>query len=681
MANEPRYAASEPESDGISLQSILGTLRRRWWLMLLVGVPVGAMFAVAAWFVLPAPYRAFATLRIAAREPRLVFNTADSGSVSDFETYRKTQVAMIRSRYVLNAALRDPEIASLPVVHRQTDPVAWLEEELIVDSPTSPEILRIALEGDSPTELAALVNAIRDAYLHEVVNVERQKRRARLADLERIYADTEEKVRLKEERLADLARSLGSGDSKALTIRQQMALEYFGQLQREHSRVRFELMQEQVRQRTLGPDADRLADPDAPTRRDELFLTERIAELEGVIARFERWVSDPEHPSLIEYRRELDSLKSRAGGALDADGRPIVEDRLTVLTRQEAALREELEEYAALVDEIGTGSFELETMRSDIGQVASIAETVGTEMESLRIELQSPSRVKPLEEAEVPLTRDADKRSKLTAVAGLLGLGLVGALFVLLDIQSDRVSDAGEMGERTGIPILGSLPGGALYDPAGTDRGEALDAARNLLLHRAERAEQRIVLVTAPTRSEGHGTVACELAESLARSGRPTVLVDLDLRQPVATERFGLSSTTGLADALIGNVSLDAAVQWTSQTELAVVTAGHQTDESVRELTRNGPRALLDRLRETFDFVVVNGGPILTDANATIVARGVDGVVLAIRRDVSQMPRVQEASRRLNVLDVPVLGAIVVGSQGEVKTERAVGSQSTAVPV
>lgn len=679
MPHDPRYAAPVPDSDGegITLRGILGTVRRRWVLMLLVGLPVAVGFAALAYLVAPAPYRAFATLRIAAVEPRLVFSTAQSGAAPDFETYHKTQVAMIRSRYVLNAALRDPEISALDTVRRQPDPVAWLEEELIVDSPNSPEILRVALEGNEPTELAAIVNAVRDAYLDEVVNVERQQRRTRLADLERIYADTEEKVRLKEERVADLARSLGTGDSKALTIKQQMALEYFGQLQREHSRVRFELMQEQVRHRTLGPNAgllDRRGDRDGVARPGTTRLDERIAQLEATIDRFERWVDRPDHPSLHEYRRELASLRARVEVDVDDDGRPIAENRLAVLERQEKALREELDEYAALVDEIGTGSFALETMKTDIDQVADIAERVGTEMETLRIELESPARVKPLEEAEVPTVRDSGKQVKLTAAAAVLGFGLVAALFVVLDLQSDHVSDADEMGERTGIPVLGSLPSGGAADAEGTSREEALDAARNLLLHRAELAGQHVLLVTAPTRSEGHGTMACDLAESLARSGRSTVLVDLDTRQPVARERFGLAGTSGLGDALAGETSLASAVQWTSRTELAVVTAGQQTEATLRELARLGPRPMFDQLRETFDVVVVNGGPILTDANATLLARGVDGVVLAIRRDVSQMPRVQEARRRLGVLEVPVLGAIVV-------PERAVVAQQHAVPV
>ena len=41
---------------------------------------------------------------------------------------------MIKSHFVLNAALRDPNIASLPMLREQADPVRYLEEELKVES-------------------------------------------------------------------------------------------------------------------------------------------------------------------------------------------------------------------------------------------------------------------------------------------------------------------------------------------------------------------------------------------------------------------------------------------------------------------------------------------------------------------------------------------------------------------
>ena len=87
-------------------QGLLLAFKRRWKPALLIGVPVALVAMLIAWFVLPGQYSAVALLRVAAVAPRLVFKTADDPS--EFPTYLKTQQALIRSRFVLNAALRRP---------------------------------------------------------------------------------------------------------------------------------------------------------------------------------------------------------------------------------------------------------------------------------------------------------------------------------------------------------------------------------------------------------------------------------------------------------------------------------------------------------------------------------------------------------------------------------------------
>ena len=59
---------------------------------------------------------------------------------------------------------------------------------------------------------------------------------------------------------------------------------------------------------------------------------------------------------------------------------------------------------------------------------------------------------------------------------------------------------------------------------------EAVDALRTVLLHAARNRQFRTVMVTSPAVGEGKTSLACQLASSLARSGRRTLLLDLDLR-------------------------------------------------------------------------------------------------------------------------------------------------------
>src|SRR5947199_156607 len=83
-----------------------------------------------------------------------------------------------------SAALRKPGISDLATIREQTDPVAWLEKNVQVSFPAQSEVLRIAITGDYPADLAALVNAVKDAYIDEVGNGEYKNRVNRLSKLE-----------------------------------------------------------------------------------------------------------------------------------------------------------------------------------------------------------------------------------------------------------------------------------------------------------------------------------------------------------------------------------------------------------------------------------------------------------------------------------------------------------------
>lgn len=703
----------------MSPQGLLLAFKRRWRVAVVLGVPIAVVAAAFAYLATPAPFTASALLRLAAVEQRLVFQTAEAQA--DFQTYRRTQMALIKSRFVMNAALRKPNVAALSLVKQQTYPVAWLEEAIQVDAYDSPEILRISLTGDRPAELAEIVNAVKDAYLEEVVNAERKQRIARLNDLERIFEQTEEKVRRKEERVNNLAQELGSGDSKTLTIKQQMAMEYFAQLRREHARVRFELMRLQVGDEavldpatsesepqtgsiaavkppkspaaaadaedefeaapSVAPNASTSATPNTVAGDPRVVSAERRAkQLRDLIAKHERQVINKNHPTLLMYRQELAELENAAKKSDDDDaaapGQPKRRSRLELLTRQEQLLREELDKYSELVKNIGTSSFELEAMKAEMDQVAKVSDKVGAEMEALRIELQSPTRITQLQEAEVPQTRSLKKKHSLTSAAGIGGLGLVFLIVSVLEFHTRRICSPKDATETLGLEMIGTLP--AMPRPLlrignpGMSRLvlwnnaliESVDSIRSILLHAPETEQRKVVMIASATAGEGKTTFACQLASSLARSGRNTLLIDADLRRPRAHQLLNVDNRLGLSELLTdSDLSPETVMQQGDDPHLFVIPAGQVTEDALQQIARDGAAGVFAAMRREFDFIIVDSSPLLCVADSTSIARNVDGAILVIRQDVSRVPVVAVACERMDLLGLPLLGTVMVGVQ------------------
>lgn len=136
-------------SAGPDAQNLLHAFARRWPLALIGGLAIGLGATVAAFFLVPPPkYTVKALIHVASAPARIIFTTSES--VPDYRSYQKTQATLAKSRKVLTAALRQPEVAGLPAIPAEGDPASWLDRELKVDFPGGAEIMTITMTGPTP---------------------------------------------------------------------------------------------------------------------------------------------------------------------------------------------------------------------------------------------------------------------------------------------------------------------------------------------------------------------------------------------------------------------------------------------------------------------------------------------------------------------------------------------------
>jgi polysaccharide biosynthesis transport protein len=183
-------------------------------------------------------------------------------------------------------------------------------------------------------------------------------------------------------------------------------------------------------------------------------------------------------------------------------------------------------------------------------------------------------------------------------------------------------------------------------------------------------------MVTSATSGEGKTSLSSHLASSLARAGHRTLLVDGDLRSPAIHALFGLPLTPGFCEVLRGEVSLEQAIQATPARGLELMTAGQWNGDALQALAQGDTRDIFARLKENYDYVIFDSSPVLAIADALMIGRHVDGVLISILRDVSRVPTVYAAYQRLSMLGIRTLGAVVNGA----RTERY-GSWYNAPPV
>jgi hypothetical protein len=199
-------------SDDTSLPAV----RRRRWprivaLLFLLAVVGGFVF----WFVKPQSASATALFEVRRDVPTLAGNQpGQPGSDQDYEIFKKTQLALLKSKFLLTSALRDPRIASLSVFAGVRDPEQWLQDHLDLSYPENGEILAISLPGPASqaNDLELIVNAVAEAYKSEVLGNETDRTLKQHDMLERSLQNLNAEIKRKFEDYIDIAKGMGRAD-------------------------------------------------------------------------------------------------------------------------------------------------------------------------------------------------------------------------------------------------------------------------------------------------------------------------------------------------------------------------------------------------------------------------------------------------------------------------------------
>jgi capsular exopolysaccharide synthesis family protein len=181
---------------------------------------------------------------------------------------------------------------------------------------------------------------------------------------------------------------------------------------------------------------------------------------------------------------------------------------------------------------------------------------------------------------------------------------------------------------------------------------------RTALLHSVQENGAKLIQVSSPEPGDGKTTSISNLAIAIAQSGKRVLLVDADLRRPTVHEMFRVSQEVGLSDVLLGEIEWENAIKATPFASLSVLTAGLAPENPAELLSSPALAVLLRRVREDFDYVLVDSPPILAVTDPCIVAPHTDGMLLVVRMEKNKRPAVERTRDTLDSYGVRLFGVV-----------------------
>lgn len=684
------HGGSEHVSVGVDYLRLIYAFRRRWLTSMVLGLLTGLSLAVPAWIFMPRGYEAVTWLRVRDKGGML----SRGRDSAEYESYKKTQLQLMKSPYVLQAALRKPGIEGLETLREAAaDPIGWLSRGLMVTASPESEVVQVRLRGKNAEDVAKILNAVIASFLDDVVNKERTERLGRRDALEKKFKENMAELRSRRETLNNLARTLGTRDSSEVATQRGLLMDHVGTLrgllvhtQRDIAAIDAELWIAEARETGEISPEEALPEEmiEATLSRDPQIveLNDRLAAIAEAISfqeqRSARAASEPAVRRLRAQGQELivriDSRRRELRPAIvsqlmvEAVGRrvetPVVlKKRREMLVKTLEETSKEFDKISKEVTELGKANADMDARKVELEHLQKVTDQIGIELESTAIDLNMPNRVTLIEPAGVPQGNDRLFRVAATLLAGMVGVALGGGGIVLGEYLRDHVSVADDVSRRVGVRVLGGFPLasrlGKRQDPVAVmaERGDTI----RTLLAQAGREAPKVILVTSAVEREGKTTVATQLAASLARADKRTLLIDGDLRHPGSHVALGLELRAGLPELLRGELGNDEAVQPTTIDGLFAVTGGVYDYAAVSALSRPDLARIMQGFRDSFDHVVIDAGPVLDVSDPLLLGQQSDAVILSTMLDVSRVPQVTAAVDKLRSVGGRLLGVVVHG--------------------
>jgi polysaccharide biosynthesis transport protein len=604
-------------------------------------------------------------------------------ALPDFELYMKTQDELLRSSTLASRTINrlKQQFVRKGLSDSQTEFSSALQVKRIQGS----QMIRVSYVSSEPDFAAAVANTLAEEFikLHFERKYETTGKAAEF--LENQLRILKKKVEKAEGDLIEYARNhqiLNTDNKLENVIRQR-----FGYLTTEVSKAEKDFIAQEAEYEGLmevSPEEfpESLKSPVIASLETRVFQTEQ--ELRKLLTQF-----DQKWPAVVQKKDELNLVRAQLNQekqATVARARKDAELKYNAARGQYRMLNRALKEQELLVNRLNEASIQYNTLKRDRdaseqlyqGLLQRLKETgVSAGLEFGNIHIADPAKPE-----YVP---HRPRKIWNLSLALLLGLSSGIVLAFLREHLDNTLKDPWDV-EPLGVPLLGWIPlikgpnhgsrrlgtGQASLATLFPERrspilGSILSTAEwrtresyralcaRILLSKAEHAP-RTILITSALPREGKTTTSAFLGTTLADTGAHTLLIDADFRNPTLSRLFGISTPEGLSVFLAGG-KLD--VRQTSTANLFVLPSGPTPPNPVALFSAERFSETLEALTKRFRFILIDSPPLLSLADASLLASKVDGVILVVQAGKTPRDILRKASVQLHRAGAYILGAAV----------------------
>lgn len=692
-------------SEDFDLQNYWLILKRRWLTAATVLAATVGLVGLATSMQRPSFE---ANGRLLVQSNRTTSLTGVGEKVGTLESLKRegnpldTQAVVVTSYPILQRVIDTLQLKNSK--GRPMDPEE-LSKQLKVEAVPTTDILNLKY-SDNDAEMAAnVVNQIMKAYIDNNLktNQEEANKAGRFIESQLPRAEAElqkasEELRLfrTQNQIVDLERE-SAANINSLSLLQD-------QLNQARSQLADVARQEQVVRDQLGLETGQAIDlaslSQSPGVQEALSQLQQVqTRLVTEQARFKS--TTPQIQTLQQQEQDLNALlQSRVSEAVGAsvqvapgalqvgDIKRKLAESLATLQSQKLGLEGRVGTLAGLQSSFRGRMAATPTLvkqQSELERKQDLAQKAYENLTSRLQEIQvarnqQVGNARVLQNALVPTQPTGRMRLILLAAGTMIGLLLGVAAAFFRDMMDKSLKTVKEAEAQYGYTMLGLVPKFETSDtptivsPSADDispRVIAMTSPRSMI-HEAYQMLQanlkfmsldkkvKTIVISSAVPREGKSEVAANLAATMAQSGRKVLLVDADMRNPSQHHLWGIVNSVGLSNVVVDQSELRQAVKPITN-NLSILTAGVMPPNPLAILDSEAMTTLLETIAKDYDYVLFDTPPLAGTADAAVLGKMADGVLITVRPGVADAGSIAAAKSLLDRSEPNILGLVANG--------------------
>ncbi|MBR1877678.1 MAG: polysaccharide biosynthesis tyrosine autokinase [Paludibacteraceae bacterium] len=285
-----------------------------------------------------------------------------------------------------------------------------------------------------------------------------------------------------------------------------------------------------------------------------------------------------------------------------------------------------------------------------------------------------------LDRARTMQVINSKAKSKTTMMYLFIGFMIPFVLIVLSELLNNKVRSPKDVLKLGMFRMIGTLRHVRSQNPTmvhtspRSSYAEMLRAIRTRIEFLLKRKNKLMICITSTESGDGKTFLSSNLATLYGMTGKKTLLIDMDLRKPNLHTKLGLDNGKGLSNYLVDDCDLDEALMTNTPFDFDFLRAG-TIPPNPGELVHSDKLAdLLKKLRDEYDFIVIDTSPIGIVPDAYAVVEQCDLCLYVIRcmetnksfckQTLEQMRDTIDNSEKIQIIlsDIPTEGRHSYGS-------------------